>query len=242
MIIEGINQFSFGGRRSYDDMGLIITDPPVFTVPERDRKFISVPGRSGDIIDDNGRYKNITASYKVAAIREEFEMEAMMKKIRAWLVGNVGYSILSDTYDPAYYRLAVVNGAISLEEKMRQIGTGTIKFSCKPYKYRIDGQNIITLASSGVIYNPEEFESTPYIKIIGNGDISLQINNATFNFAGVDGYIEIDGDIMAAYKGTLLQNTKISFIDFPKLAPGANNIVLNGAVTEIQIKPRWCAI
>ena len=55
-------------------------------------------------------------------------------------------------------------------------------------------------------------------------------------------YIEIDGDIMAAYKGTLLQNTKISFIDFPKLAPGANNIVSNGAVTEIQIKPRWCAI
>lgn len=242
MIIERINQFSFGGLRSYDDLGLIITEPPVFPIPERDREFISVPGRSGDIIDDNGRYKNITGSYKVALLREEFTMEAMLNKIRAWLTADTGYLRLSDTYDPDYYRLAVVRGSVSFEEKMRQIGKATIKFNCKPYRYRIDGDDTISLSGHGTIYNPEAFSSTPYIKIVGNGNIALQINNATYHFSNVQGYIEIDGDIMAAYKGTILQNEKISFVEFPTLAPGINNIISSGAVTEIQIKPRWCAI
>lgn len=242
MIVENINQFSFNGKRSFDDMGLIITEAPVSSAPERDMDFISIPGRSGDIISDNERYKNITVSYKVTAIAEDFNIELMLRKLKAWIAGSVGYYKLSDTYDPNYYRLAAVGGAIEFEQKMRAIGAGTLKFNCKPFKYSIDGQRFISIAAAATLYNREDWESTPYIKIVGSGDVTLMINNASFVFTGINEYIEVDGEIMAAYKGTTLQNSKISFSKFPKLAPGPNNISFTGTVTEIQIAPRWCAL
>lgn len=242
MIIEGINQFSFGGRRSYDDMGLIITEPPVFTFPERDISYIGIPGKSGDLIRDNGRYKNISGSYKVAVVRDEFPLETMMTGIRSWLVGNIGYSVLTDTYDPLYYRMAQSDGKLSFTEILRQIGTGTVKFNCKPYKYRIDGRHVITLAEAGAVFNPEHAESAPYIKITGSGNITLTVNHASFPFTDIDGYIEIDSDIMAVYKGTLLQNEKANFTEFPKFGEGENNVSVQGSVSKIEIIPRWCAL
>lgn len=85
-------------------------------------------------------------------------------------------------------------------------------------------------------------KATPYIKIVGNGDITLSINNTSFAFTGVNEYIEVDGDIQACFKGAELQNNKVNFTDFPKLAEGKNNISFTGAVSEIIIMPRWCAL
>lgn len=242
MILEGINQFCFAGLRSYDDMGMVITEPPVFSVPERDIEYISIPGRSGDLLRDNGRWKNITASYKVAALCEDFPIQQAMKQIQTWLAGSIGYSVLSDTYDPQYYRLAAPDGKISFEEKMRQIGTATLKFNCKPYKYRIDGRQMITLSSAGTVYNPESLSSVPYIRITGNGDVVFMLNNASFGLDNIDGYIELDSELMAVYKGTILQNEKALFTEFPMLNPGENNLGWEGSVTKIEIIPRWCAL
>ena len=242
MITENINQFYFAGKKSYDDMGLIITETPVFSCPIRDIEFTSVPGRSGDIISDNGRYKNIAASYKVAALADEFNIELMLRKIKAWLSASIGYHRLSDTYDPNYFRYATLDGKIDFTQKLRAIGTGTIKFNCKPFRYSAEGQQALTITHETTLYNPEEFESTPHIKIIGSGDITLYFNNTAFLITSVDGNIEIDGDIMAAYSGANLQNNKIHFTDFPKLSPGKNNISFVGSVSKIQITPRWCAL
>lgn len=242
MIAENINQFCFNGKKSYDDMDLIITETPVFSCPKRDIEFTSVPGRSGDIISDNGRFENVTASYKVAALADDFNIELMLRKIKAWLAGAIGYCKLSDTYDPNYFRYAALDGKIDFTQKLRAIGEGTIKFNCKPFRYSTEGQQAIILTHETALYNPEGFESTPHIKIVGSGDITLYINNTAFSITSVDGNIEIDGDIMAAYSGTSLQNNKIHFTDFPKLAPGKNDISFIGSVSEIQITPRWCAL
>lgn len=235
--IGAVNQFEFNGKKSFSDMNLIITETPVITCPERDIEFVSVPGRSGDIINDNGRYKNITISYKVALLAEYDRLSAYLDRIKAWLYGSTGYFKLSDTYDPLYYRMASVSGAIEVTNRLNAIGTATIQFNCKPFKYRI--QNAVTITAARNLINPEAWESVPYIKIIGSGDITLSINENSYEFSDVDEYIEVDGEIMAAYKGTQLQNDKIHFTDFPTLAPGKNSISFVGNVTEIQISPRW---
>ncbi len=242
MIFENINQFSYNGKRSYDDMGLIITEAPAFSIPERDVDIISIPGRSGDLIKDNGRYKNITGSYKIAIIEDGRGFELQSRNIAAWLAGSVGYCRLSDTYTPNYYRLAAVTGAISVSERLHKIGTATVKFNCKPYKYRIDGDTPIIISTATAIFNPEAVESVPNIVITGSGNITLTINNASFAFEKIDGYIEVDGDIGAAFKGNELQNNKSLFSEFPTLAPGWNNISFTGAVEKIEVKPRWRAL
>lgn len=88
----------------------------------------------------------------------------------------------------------------------------------------------------------EGFTATPYIKITGSGGITLYVNNRAHTFKDVNEYIEIDGEIMNAYKGDLLQNSKMVTTLFPKLVAGANNISWAGNVTKVEIIPRWCRL
>lgn len=236
------SQFIYNNKRSYDDMCLIITETPPFVVAERDVTFTSIPGRSGDLIEDSGRYKNVTIPYTVAVLTDPFALPLLVKKIAAWLEAPGGYFVLSDTYDPNYFRYAKYSGNINIADILLKIGTANLNFNAKPFKYSFDGQKTIIIGTAGVIYNPEDFASVPYIKITGNGNITLSIGNASFAFKNVDGYIEVDGEIMAAYKGTELQNDKILFSGFPTLAPGANHITTVGNVSKIEIVPRWCAL
>lgn len=240
--MKNLNQFTYNGKRSYDDFELIITETPPFVFAERDIEKTQIPGRNGDLLSDNGGYKNVTKEYKVAALAEVFPLPLLVQKIAVWLNTGAEYCILTDTYEPDYFRYACCTGQISFSDKLLKLGAATLKFDCKPFKYSYEGQQEIKINENSSIYNPENISSTPYIKIIGSGDVTLMIGNSSFKFTGIDGYIEIDGDLMAAYKSTELQNNKISFIDFPKFAPGWNNISFVGDVSEIIIIPRWCTI
>lgn len=237
-----MNQFTYKGKKSYDDMDLIITETPSIVSPERDIVFTSIDGRNGDIIEDNGRFRNVDVEYRVAAIPDSLTLPVLARKIKGWLQGEIGYFVLTDTYDPLYFRYGCYIGNLNIEDVLQQIGNATLKFNCKPFKYSFDGQNIINITANTSLVNPEEFTSSPYIKIVGTGNVTMAINNTSFTFTGIDEYIEIDSEMMLAYKGTALQNTKINFTSFPKLAPGTNNISFTGFVTEIDIKPRWCAL
>ena len=48
------------GTDSAENYGIIMTAPPDHVIAERDIERKEVPWRSGDVIIDNGRYKNIT--------------------------------------------------------------------------------------------------------------------------------------------------------------------------------------
>ncbi len=238
---ENINKFIFNGVSSAD-MGIIIAERPHITSPQRDIEYISVPGRSGDIINDNERFNNAEISYNVNIIADERPLNLMARKIKSWLQGRSGYFRLTDTYDLLYYRLAAYSSALDIEDKVNKIGITTITFNCKPFKYRIDGEREIALAAPTTLYNPEEWPSAPDIKKYGAGAVTLQINNNSFYVSNVDEYIEIDSELQSAFKGTTLQNSKISFATFPRLSPGANHISWVGNVSKITIKARWCCI
>ena len=79
----------------------------------------------------------------------------------------------------------------------------------------------------------------PYIKITGSGDVRLTVNGHAYDIHDIDGYIELDGDLAAAYKGGELQNGKIAFSSFPTLDTGDNQITVDGNVTAVEIIPRW---
>lgn len=236
-----INQFIFNDGRSYDDYGLIITETPVFVVPERDVSFESIDGRSGDLIVDNGRFKNVPVEYKVTALCNNMSLPETAQRVSAWL-SSPGYGILTDTYDPLYFRYATRTGTVSIKNRLMQLGTATIKFNCKPYKYLHSGRETITLTAPGTINNAEPVASLPYIKITAGGTVELMLNNKSFVFADVDGYVEIDADAMNVFKGTVSKNDKYIGVGFPMFEPGENNITWTGNVSRVEIVPRWCTL
>ena len=61
---------------------LRIESKNVFSAPEYDVTFQSIPGRNGDLILPNGRYPNVQVTYSELCIRDRYKeaiMEAMYK-------------------------------------------------------------------------------------------------------------------------------------------------------------------
>ena len=88
-------------RHCCREYGIYVSGETTFNGSERDYELVSIPGRSGDLIRDNKRYKNITVSYP-AFIHKDFLRNT--DAARAWLLGSpMTYQKLEDDYHPHRY-------------------------------------------------------------------------------------------------------------------------------------------
>lgn len=240
--MEKLPFLMFRGHSSLE-FSLLITEKGSYKGASRDISYTSVPGRSGDLITDNGRYKNIDIPYKFSLLNDsELSFAEITHKIKGWLLSEAGYFHLWDSYDSKYFRLASYSDEVNIEQELHDTGTLSLTFNCKPQKYSLEGENTVILTAAGSLYNTEFFPSAPYIKIVGSGTITLTVNNNSFTFTDINEYIEIDSEIMNAYKGIVAQNNKMTGSGFPTFLPGNNTIAWTGNVERLEIIPRWCCL
>ena len=241
-----MTSFTYNGRSSAD-FGLHIEKKDVFSAPEYDAEFISIPGRSGDIINPNCRFSNIKVTYTVFLARKNTAaLASVLRDIKGWLYSEPGrYHELTDSYDAEHFRYGVISGSLDIEEQLNKIGSFTVTFNCKPFKYSFAGQQTIADGNPRLtVTNPTAFDSRPYIKIYGSGTVRLMIQpegqgTSAWVLSGVDEYIEIDSELMNCYKDTVLQNDAVTGEGFPVLKPGGNSIACAGNVRRVEVVPRW---
>ena len=63
------NWLTFDGV-SLKDFGVYINGNQTYNAPARSRTYVSVPGRNGDLIIDNGRYENTELVYHAFIYRD----------------------------------------------------------------------------------------------------------------------------------------------------------------------------
>lgn len=132
----------------------MVSGSGAFNAPERDVSVISIPGRNGDLIIDNGRYKNIKVEYP-GFIAKNFQQNA--RGARSWLTSPLGYKRLEDDYNPDEFRLArFIDG---LEFEMlgeNEAGETTVTFDCLPQRFLKSGEEENTISGeNGPVYgNP----------------------------------------------------------------------------------------
>jgi phage-related protein len=124
------------------------------------------------------------------------------------------------------------------EAQAREVDQFQVGFKVNPFFFLDSGSEYITLSAPATIYNPGTIYAEPYIKITGSGDIDLTINDTVYAFTGVDGYIEINSELKTVYKDTINQGNKM-IGEFPVLSIGDNMISWSGAVTSVEIMPKW---
>ena len=106
-----INTFYLDAE-SAEAYGLIMLAPPDHVVAERDIERKEVPGRSGDVIIDNGRYKNVTVKYSCAILPEDgVPYRTTVARAVQFLKSGPAYKQLRNTYDPDRFREARVQGS-----------------------------------------------------------------------------------------------------------------------------------
>ena len=243
-----MTSFTYNGQSSAD-FGLHIQSKNVFSAPEYDAEFTSVPGRNGDIINSNRRFANIKVTYTVFLARKNTAaLASALRDIKGWLYSEPDrYHEITDSYDAEYFRYGVISGSLDIEEQLNKVGSFTVTFNCKPYKYSFAGQQRVAADSASLsVTNPTAFESRPYIKLYGSGAVTLNVSSGgsttSWTISSIDEYIEIDSELMNCYKGTVLKNDTVTGDGFPTLQSGTSTISCVGDVTRIEVIPRWCCL
>lgn len=228
-----INSVTYNGVTS-TSLGVFVGGAGVFGAASLDITKYEIPGRNGDLIIPNNRYKNITISYP-AFIPSDFETRVQM--IRNWLTSSTTYARLEDTYDADHFRLAIMSEEQGFEPV--QFNTGAnfeIIFDCKPQRFLVSGE---TWETGGSLTNPTQFDAKPLIEF-SNPSVGSTITiggNTLTAVRSYSGTVTIDCETQNIYSGANNLNSYFSG-SFPILKPGANAVSSTG-VTGRKIMPRW---
>lgn len=227
-------------NKSSADCRIQVAHPPGYAYPERDYTITHIPGRNGDIIQDNGCYKNVERTYEVSFDAPNEDFATYANAVSAWLHSTTGYARLEDSYEPNYYRMATYQESNIFENLYNQAGTATIVFECKPQRFLKTGDNIITIQNSLTIMNPTGFEAYPLFKVTGTSGV-LTVNGNSITFSSIDDFVMLDCELQDAYKENINKNSTISGT-FPVLKPGSNTISWTGGISSVTMKPRWWTV
>lgn len=242
-----MNYFVYKGVKS-SDMGLRIESKEVFSAPEYEVEFLSIPGRHGELIAGDGRFPNVQVTYSVFLPAKSItELSQKITAVKSWLYSNLNsYHTLSDTYDSEFTRKAVYAGKLNIEDELNRIGVFTISFSCHPFRYAVGADKNQLVGNGHSLTNPYPFPSYPLIRVVGSGEGTLTIqssqSNATWTFTDIDTYVELDSEMMSCYKDTEPKNDTVEGDGFPILYPGENTFTFSGGITGLAVAPRWCSL
>lgn len=224
----------FAGIRS-DDLNLVIEHYPTRTFPERSYEVIEVPGRDGEVILDNGNFKNYRQAYSAfidSYDPEDPRYQRIARNVAAWLLGNPGYQRLEDSYDPEFYRMAYYSGGSEFSNWFNTYGRGTIEFSCAPRRFYKIGEEPIEVTSSTELVNPSVFLSDPIYVISGS---SITVNGHTMTFGSSGVIIDVEKHTAKTSLGASVTVTSGNYED---LKLGKIN-TFGGSYT---VTPRWWTI
>lgn len=206
----------------------------ILDTPARSVEVVSVPGRNGSLVYDNGRYDDVNREYTIVTDTLDHALEI----IRAFRT-VIGYARLTDGFEPDHYmmaRLLTVASPKILSDSVRF----SVTFVRKPQKFLKSGDTPVSItASSGTITNPTMYEALPIVRVWGTGTVSISGVVITINETST--YMDIDCDLQDARKGTTNFNSAITLTSgrFWRLVPGSNSIALGNSITEVRVTPKW---
>ena len=231
--------FIFDGLNSAD-YGLLLSGPETTEAPERDVSSVQVPGRSGDLLIDNGRFKNRSLRYRAAIIRD---FESRFAAFKTALLLRTGVRRLEDSIHPEEFRLAAFKGPIAPETTpFNKAGEFTLEFDAKPQRYLRSGERAIRPVSGGTLLNPG-FPALPLITVWGSGAGLLRIGDGEVAFTErFTGPVILDCDTQNAYYGVENKNKEISAPAFPVLPAGESRVSWCGGVERVELVPRWWTV
>ena len=175
-----VNTFTFGNVTS-STYGIYVSGEGLFNAPVRSAEVISIPGRNGAYILDEGKFENITVTYRVFNQEKSLnDFRTKLANLRNALCSQIGYQRLTDTFHPNEYRMAAFIDGV--EVKPVEYNTASefeIKFECKPQRFLTSGETAQTITSGSTITNPTLFDARPQLQLWGVGTISLGGNEIT---------------------------------------------------------------
>lgn len=246
-----MHTFEFNNKK-LSDIGAVLMENPHYTLSVKELDFTALPGKSGDIVTDKNRFKNLSISYKVSSYPPfcNYEEQEFVYALSEWLLTSYDYKILRDTYNPGYFRKAICTDIANPTVEASGVVWTTVTFNCDPFRYSYLGLQSVTFHSNSnfrienvTFRNPEKWESEPIIEIIpsSSATMSLKINNVSVAVYDTDKTIIIDVPNRNVYDTNGEPcNDLIEAPELPVLLPGNNEITASGTGGfSVKITPNW---
>ena len=231
----------FNGK-SLSDFDVYTSGDGTYVTPERDIEVVEVPGLSGDLVMDNGRFKNKEIKYSAWIVDDDDNgnFEANISGLINFLAKDTNYHVLKDTYHPDEFRYAYFKSPLDPSGIiLHKAATFDLTFVAKPFKYLDSGNRFEGVQNGSVLFNPTMFNSNPIIRVSGTGTVSFNGYVITVRTSPT-GITDIDCDALDCTSGNTNCNPYVSFgNDYkPSLKPGKNVISISG-FNSVSFKTRW---
>ena len=257
--------FVFNGMSSLD-YGLRVGGVSSYAAPGREVETYYVPGRIGAVYPavDYTQIPNEIREYSAALYmrnRINSYVENMMTLLRQDLLDVKGYGILTDSYEPSFYRRAFFTGDFVPTRK----GAGQnfeipLRFSCDPRRFIAGNHNFVVYGGSGTVTHdtPDivggfiiETPAKPLIGIDSGGDevtitfeeadTGIQIGQLKLISYGESVNFTFDAETLMAYyaDGSSANSLVEDVIGEIRLGPGSTRISFNSSTIALTFTPRW---
>lgn len=229
---------------SFNTFGLKIENIPQMPATNAKYETKDIPGGdNGSLNIFNGYDDNPIPFNFVFKAGEDFNIKK--SKIIAWLNSKINTEMTYSLNKSFYYLVKKVEIS-DFKTTSKIVRRFTAKIIVEPLSYLIDGKEVILLTAPTILYNDRATYMSPlYMKIYGNGDITVKINEQSLILKGVNEYIEVDSKLRNCYKnvnGVITNCNNQMYSTFPTLDVGENNISWAGNISKIEIVPRWCCL
>lgn len=229
MLNEG--EVYFNENRSLK-LNLFLEKYPSIPIATEEYEEVSVEGRNGGLIINKGTYpdKKIPFTFTILSTQIDIDFE----KVYEWLTDIEDNRLIFGRADRCYKVKKVVFG--NIQKEFRTIGEFDVTFICDPFTQDIEKTaHEITNSGFKINYNGNAPGDT-LIKVYGNGNIQLTIDDETMQLKNVVDYVEIDSNLMQVRNQDGTSKDGDTFGDFVYLEKGENTISYTGKATKIVVE------
>lgn len=237
MTLKGKGIFNFRGHKT-SDFGMIMSAVYKYNAPQRDVTVIEVPGRNGEIVIDNGRYKAVDWEVDFRVNSSTGDVEKLLNNISNWLSAMYSPQKLLFDNEPEYQYLASINDKVTFSRINSKYATGSVTFRLQPIKYFIKDMTATKVINGDVFKNTGTIPAKPIIKIVGTGNGVFKFGKASLTLKNVTGGVVIDSELetIVTLDGEPAYREMTSY-PFPNLQVGNNSIAIPAGFT-VEITPR----
>ena len=217
------------------DKSIAIIKGPNISINNESYEKIEVEGRSGSLIIKKGTYPDKLLHFDLAILSNC--KEDLFNKIDGlidWKTDIKDNKLFYERHN-RYYLIKNIK-VNDIQNRLYLLGEFSIDFTCEPFMYAIE--NYIKLKNRDYFYYKGTVPGECKIKIYGNGNIQLTINNDTVQINNVNEYVELDSKLLSCRNKDKTSKSRDMIGHFPLLSFGKNNISWIGDVSKVEMLPR----
>ena len=215
------------------NLGFALVGRPSIASADKKYETIEIEGRDGALTKFIG-YQDLKFTLKFNILFQD-DIKQKLREIKGLL--SVTKTLAFDDSPNFFYKIK--RAQISdVETIIKSSGVFGVEFHAEPFEFESSSVLEYENPSNLIIRNNTSYFSQPIIKIHGQDNIKLFVNDELVEVKNINEGITIDSEMQEAYYNNDNMNHQM-LGDFPIFVIGENKIRTEGNIDKIEILPQW---